>query len=271
MSTIKIGCETYTWQMPGEQFKGKLEHIMEITSKAGFKGIEPETSFLQHLSDPVKMKEALDTYGLDLSVLCLVEDWRGPVETREERARADEWMDFLKHFPDTLLLLVQMPGKDRSDLRERQHNLIACNNQVATRAADRGIRCSNHPNSPAGSVFRTAEDYDILLNGLDASVIGYTPDVGHIAKGGMDPLTVVRQYRELVNCIHYKDMFENNKWAPMGKGIIDFEGITRELVDTGFGGWIIVEDECDGAITDPDGVTLTDGVFVKEVLKPLLS
>ncbi len=37
MSKIKIGCETYTWQMPGEQYKGKLEHIMEITSRAGLR------------------------------------------------------------------------------------------------------------------------------------------------------------------------------------------------------------------------------------------
>lgn len=271
MSNIKIACETYTWQMPGEQYKGKLEHIMEITSRSGFQGIEPETSFIQHLSDPVLMQEALDKNNLELANLCLVEDWRSPSETDEERANADKWMDFLKHFPDTLLLLVQMPGEDRSNLEERRNNLISCNNDIARRAADRGIACSNHPNSPEGSVFRTAEDYEILLNGLDSSVIGYTPDVGHIAKGGMDPLSIIRQYRSLVNGMHYKDMFEDKQWAPMGKGIIDFEGITKELVNTGFNGWIIVEDECDEAITDPDGVTLTDGDFVRDVLKPLVS
>jgi len=269
VARIKIACETYTWQMPGEQYKGKLEHIMEVTASAGFQGIEPETSFIQHLSDPVLMQEALDKYGLELSVLCLVEDWRNPVETESEKAHAEKWMDFLKYFPDTLLLLVQMPGKDRESLRERQQNLISCNNEIAKRAADRGIRCSNHPNSPEGSVFRTADDYEILLNGLDSS-IGFTPDVGHIAKGGMDPLSIVKKYRDRVNCIHYKDMYDNLKWAPMGSGIIDFAGITKELVTTGYEGWIIVEDECDKAITDPDGVTLTDGQFVEEILKTLL-
>ena len=28
----------------------------------------------------------------------------------------------------------------------------------------------------------------MLLNGLDSKVIGWTPDVGHIINGGMDPL-----------------------------------------------------------------------------------
>lgn len=270
MNKIKIGCETYTWQMPGEQYKGKLEHIMEIVSQAGFQGIEPETSFLRHLSDPVLMQEALKKHNQELAVLCLVEDWLMPQETKQEQEHADQWIDFMQHFPETLFLLVQMPGKDRSDLQVRQQNMLKCVNQVARRAADKGIACSYHPNSPAGSVFRTEEDYKILLNGLDASVIQYTPDVGHIAKGGMDPLAIIRQYRELVNCVHYKDMFENGDWAPMGKGIIDFNGITKALRSTDFEGWIILEDECDEAITNPDGVTLTDGVYMKDILRPML-
>jgi inosose dehydratase len=52
MAKIELACETYTWQMPGEQYKGRLEHIMEVASNAGYKGIEPDSSFLKHLSDP---------------------------------------------------------------------------------------------------------------------------------------------------------------------------------------------------------------------------
>jgi len=267
---IKIGCETYTWQMPGEQYKGKLDHIMEISAKAGFQGLEPETSFMGDLADPVKMKETLDQHGLELAVLCFVEDWLSPKETEAERANADQWIEYLKHFPETIFLLVQMPQEDRSNLQERQQNLLKCVNEISKRATDKGIECSYHPNSPKGSVYRTEEDYEILLNGLDASVIKYTPDVGHIAKGGMDPVKIIRQYRELVNCIHYKDMFEDGRWAAMGEGSLDFTTITTDLVNTGFEGWIIVEDEADQAITDPDGVTLKDGIYLKDVLYPMV-
>lgn len=270
MEKIRIGCETYTWQMPGEQYKDKLEHILKITSQAGFESIEPDTSFMGRFADPVLMQEALDKYKLELSVLCLAEDWQNPQETESERANAEKWIKFLQHFPDTLLLLVQKPGEDRKNLAQRQQNLLSCVNEIAQRAADQGIVCSYHPNSPSGSIYRTEEDYKILLNGLNHQVIRYTPDVGHIAKGGMDPLAIIRRYRELVNCVHYKDMYEDGRWAQMGKGIIDFEGITKELKDTGFEGWIIVEDECDKAISDPDQVTLDDGIYNDKVLRPLL-
>jgi inosose dehydratase len=271
MPKIKLACETYTWQMPGEQYKGKLEHIMDVASRAGFRGIEPDSSFLHHLSDPALMKEALDKYALEHAVFCYVEDWRHPKETADERKRADNWIKFMEHFPDTIFLLVQMPGKDRKDLEERQQNLLLCVNEIAKRAADKGIECSYHPNSPMGSVFRTEEDYKILLNGLDSSVIKYTPDVGHIAKAGMDPLAIVQQYNHLVNCIHYKDMFADGSWAPMGKGIIDFVGITNYLKSIDFNGWIVVEDECDKAITDPDSVAIEDGLYNRKVLEPLIS
>jgi len=271
MPKIKLACETYTWQMPGEQYKGKLEHIMDIAARAGFKGIEPEASFLQHLSDPEKMKAALQKYNLELAVFCHVEDWRSEKETPDERKRADAWIKFMEHFPEALFLLVQMPGKDRQDLHNRQQNLLSCVNAIAQRAADKGIKCSYHPNSPMGSIFRTEEDYKILLNGLNSSLIGYTPDVGHIAKGGMDPLSIIREYRQLVNCVHYKDMYTDGRWAPMGEGSIDFVGITNYLKQTGFEGWIVVEDECDMAITDPDTVAMEDGVYNKDVLEPLIS
>lgn len=271
MSKIKLACETYTWQMPGEQYKGKLEHIMTICRDAGFTGIEPESSFLRHLEDPVKMKEALDEYGMEFAVLVVVEDWLHPKETEEERQRADKWIEYLSHFPGTILATVQMPQADRTNLHERQLNMIDCVNAFSRRAAEKGIVCTNHPNSPEGSVFRIESDYEILLEGLDTDATGYCPDVGHIAKGGMDPLLIVKKYRSVVNCIHYKDMFDDGRWALTAEGSIDFVGITNYLKETDFEGWIVMEDECDEAITDPDGVTAKDGVYIDNVLRPLLA
>lgn len=270
MGKIKIACETYTWQMPGESYKGKLDHIMGVVSAAGFTGIEPETSFFGDLTDPIKMKDTLAKHNLELSVLCHVEDWKNPKETGDERTRAQQWITYLSHFPSAVYLPVQMPGKDRNHLQERQNNLLSCVNAVAERASDKGIQCSYHPNSPMGSVFRTEEDYEILLNGLNPKHIGYTPDVGHIAKAGMDPLTIIKRYRAMVNLVHYKDMHADGRWAQTGEGVIQFKEITSYLIDTNYEGWIVMEDECDQAITDPDGVTRKDGVYARAKITPLL-
>ena len=270
MSKIRIACETYTWQMPGEMYKGRLGHIMKTANTAGFSGIEPETSFFGDLTDPLKMKDALQQNGLELTALCHVEDWRNTIETDEERMHSDQWLEFLKHFPEAMYLLVQMPGTDRKDLRERQQNLLSCVNSIAERASNVGTKCSYHPNSPEGSIYRTEVDYETLLNGLNGDWIGYTPDVGHMAKVNMDPLTIIKQYRELINLVHYKDMYADGRWAATGDGVIEFEQITQYLIDTGYEGWIVMEDECDKAIIDPDGVTLDDGNWISRQLIPLV-
>ena len=117
---------------------------------------------------------------------------------------------------------------------------------------------------------RAREDYEVLLNGLDSNVIGWTPDVGHIINGGMDPLETMQQYADLINHVHYKDWDGNPEFAVMGDGKVDFVAITTWLRDHGFMGWIVCEDEGHRAIDDPDGVTVQDGAWVRTHLDPLL-
>ena len=271
MGNIRIGCQTYTWQMSGEKYLDSLDHMIQIASQADYLGIEPETQFLRKFWDADLLKEGLAENNIELAALTLVEDWLNPEETDDERANADKTIEFLKNFPDTVLAMVQMPGSDRENLRERQENLIKCVNAIAKRATAEGIVCTYHPNSPGGSVVRIAEDYDFFLNKLDQSVIGYAPDVGHIAAGGMDPLEIIKQYRSMVNHVHYKDMLADGEWAAMGDGIIDFVGITTYLRDLGYDGWIIVEDEAPRAVDEPDEVTLEDGEWVKANLVPIVT
>jgi len=269
MSQIRFGCQTYTWLMSGDTYKGRIPHILDIGKRAGFAGLETEVVMLGELTDQLKLKDAGAASGIRLGASCLVEDWLQPRETDDERKHADHYIQFLQHFPGTMFVLCQMPGKDREDLRARQQNCLANVNAIAERAASRGITCTYHPNSPEGSVFRNEEDYRVMIDGLKASVIGYAPDSGHIARGGMDPLSVIKRYRERVNHIHFKDMNRDKSWAAMGEGLLDFKGIVSYMRETNYDGWIMVEDECAHAEHAPDAATSHNGRYVNEVLVPL--
>jgi inosose dehydratase len=272
MSNIKFTCETYAWIMCGDKFIGKIDHMADTASRSGFEGLEPMNLQLGDFRDAGKFRDMMESKGIRLSSLALVCDWLNPRETEAERKEADQMMSLIRSFPyEVLLMPVQMPQKDRSNLVARQDNLISCVNAVARRAAEQGLACSYHPNSPEGSVWRTREDYDRLLPLLDSQALGWTPDVGHIAKGGMDPVALIREYRPLVNHIHFKDMFEDGTWAQTGQGNIDFKTVIQDLVKTEFDGWVVFEDECDAAEADPDGVTLKDGDYIRDVVKPWLA
>jgi len=61
--------------MSGDKYLDKLPHIMWIASTARFASFEPETQFLGDLYNPETMVENLEKYGIELTAVCLVEDW----------------------------------------------------------------------------------------------------------------------------------------------------------------------------------------------------
>ena len=71
-------------------------------------------------------------------------------------------------------------------------------------------------------MIRIEDDYKILLDELDSSVVGFAPDTGHIARGGMDVLKILKTYRPLIKHVHFKDITTSGGWTAMGAGMIDF-------------------------------------------------
>lgn len=269
MSKISFGCQTYSWQMSYERYAGRLPHIMRIMRESGFSGIEAEVCMMgEYFEDWEKYQDLLQEMQLDYAALALPLEWLHPTETAEEYALAQKAIAFLKHFPGTLLLLCHLPGKDRAHLVERQNNQISCITAVAGRAKAEGIVTAFHPNSSFGSAFRTQEDYSFLLERIAETDVGFCPDAGHIAHGGMNPVQMIQKYADLVRHVHFKDMNAEGVWESMGSGSIDFPAIVRVLKQADYQGWIMVEEESASAQADPDSVTRNNGIYFRDVLLP---
>jgi inosose dehydratase len=257
--------------MSGEKYVGAISHMLSTVQAAGCVGFGLEICMLgDYRENPGQFTAELKKRNLELGALALVCHWLEPVETEEERREADWAIEYLRRFPGTLLCLCQYPGKDRSNLAERQKNAISCVNAVAKRVADKGIVSAFHPNSPPGSVFRVEDDYAILMEGLDTSVVGFAPDAGHIANGDMDVLSTFKTYRESIRHVHFKDIAADGAWAAMGEGVLDWPTLVSFLESTGYEGWIMIEEESKPAESDPDEIILKNGRYVTETLLPIV-
>ena len=221
------------------------------------------------LVNPDRLEVKLKEQGIELAALALALDWNDENETDREREVADHAIQVLQRFPGAVLNTVQIPT-GRHNLAQRQARLVNIVNRVSRRAAEKGVPCSYHPNSPHTSIIRTEEDYKIVLESLDISATGWTPDVGHIINGGMDPLSKMKEYQSLINHVHYKDWDGAPEFTLMGNGKVDLLGITQWLKDINYSGWIICEDEGAEALDNPDFVTLHDGKWIQEDLVPKL-
>jgi inosose dehydratase len=268
MGNIHMGCQAYTWQMSYDKYSGRLPHILDMVNEAGFTGFEAEVCMMgSYYRNPDLLAFELEKRKLRFGAICLALHWKYNMETDDEKYEAEKVLDYIKHFPDVVLVLCQMPGNDRSDLYERQKNAISCLNTIASRASEKGIVSVFHPNSPKGSVFRTEEDYKVLIDGIDSRFLGFAPDSGHIANGGMDVLSIFKAYRSLIKHVHFKDISTDGKWALMGNGVTDFPAIVSFLDETGYNGWIMIEDESFQAESDPDAATIWNGRYVKNNIK----
>ncbi len=268
---FRFGSEVYTWYMAGNGIthQGRLGHMIEIIAKAGFTGIQPIFTWMGDLVNPDLLADKLDEQGIELAGLALALEWNGKQETENERKIADNAIALLERFPKAVLNTVQIPT-GRHDLIDRQKSLVNIVNEVSQRAHNKGITCSYHPNSPHSSIIRTSDDYKAVLENLNENVTGWTPDVGHIINGGMDPLAKMKEYQSLINHVHYKDWNGTPEWTIMGKGKVELLAITQWLKDIKYAGWIICEDEGQEALEDPDFVTLHDGNWIKNDLIPAL-
>ena len=268
---IKYGFQTYTWQMSYEKYADKIDHIADITKQGGLLAVEAETCMLKGYFDSSAdaLKKMLTDKGIELAALCLVCDWLNDGETPDEKQLADRAINFVKNFPNAVFSLCQMPQNDRHNLVERQKNALKCINTVAKRATDLGIRCVYHPNSPPGSVFRTRDDYKIMIDGLDSKSIGFAPDSGHINNGGMSVYDIFHDYMSVIKHVHFKDVDATGKWKIMGEGITDFVKIVQMLQSGGYDGYIMVEDESAEAEVDPDAVAIKNAEYIRSTLMPI--
>lgn len=269
MGRFRYGSETFTWVMSGDKYVGECPHICQVIKRAGLTGIEPGGRIMGRYADDASlMADLLEKEGLQLASLSFGGSWRDATLSDDELVLMEKAFDYVTSFPEPRITLGH-GSPDRSDLAERQRNAIACVNQIGKRAAERGIGCAFHPTSGPPSIFRTPDDYKMMLDSLDTGVVGYCADSGHVVNGGMDVYDIFSTYASVIRHVHLKDITAEKSWAPMGKGIIEFPRLMTILHDAGYQGWIDLEDESSDARVDPDGATLKNGKYVAEVLLPL--
>jgi L-ribulose-5-phosphate 3-epimerase len=74
---------------------------------------------------------------------------------------------------------------------------------------------------------------------------GACPDLGHWPKSGIDPVEGLKKLQGHIIGIHLKDIAAFNnpalKDVPIGKGVIDFSGVFRELKRQNYKGYFMIE------------------------------
>ena len=128
--------------------------------------------------------------------------------------------------------------------------------RAAELARSRGFEPTFHHHT--ATFVETPAEIERLLSLTD---VGLLLDTGHLALGGGDPVQALRDWRERIDHVHVKDYsrtilegvladradmeeaWRRGVFVELGTGDVDLDAFFRALADSGYSGWLVVEQD----------------------------
>lgn len=252
---LKVGCQTFTWEMLGKNWRGGPDDLLQAIAEGGYAGIEITDTMIGHYADrPKEFAISLKKHGLTLVSFAMGS--KSGFTVKEEITRdlesARRWIDFAAAFPGALVSIGSATVVSEGP-REAKFEIAAeFYNRAGELGKASGVDIAVHPSSHHNTLLFDRADYDRIFSLVDRNLVGWVPDTGHILRGHEDILDTLRTYRERIRYLHLKDVDANAKWAMLGTGVCD----TAEVINVvayapHFNGWLVLEEESDAAAADP--------------------
>ena len=251
---LKVGCQTFTWEMLGDAWRGTVDDLLKAVAESGYQGIEiTNTMIAEYGSRPAEFAQALKDHGLGLAAFAFAmpSGFTDPSAREAELKGAEKAMRFVANFPGVILALGGASSPDRTEVDAKIGNAANFYNEVGKRGQAAGVPVAFHPHSHHGSLLESRSEYDLIMERTDPDLVSWNPDTGHIVRGGQALLDTVRRYADRIAHVHLKDADANNNWQPLGKGICEIEALLAFLEDDlGYSAWIVGEEESSEARQD---------------------
>jgi inosose dehydratase len=268
MGRFRIGCQTYTWEMLGQKWKGSVDDMLDAIAAAGYDGVEITNSMIGDYYDrPAAFAEALVRRKLKFASFGFtpLHRFTDPDRVDDEIENATRGIEFVAHFPGVRLDLAGGSADSRDDLDGKYQTMCRIYNEVARKAELKGVPVDVHPHSHAGSIIESAREYEKLMSMTDPDLVGWCPDSGHIVRGGLDLLDTLVKYKDRIRNIHFKDVNERGTWQLMGEGVCDYPEVMGLLEKIDYQGWVIAEEESEAAWKDQEKAITANREYLKSL------
>lgn len=274
---IKIANAPCSWGVLEFDLEGKAAGYVQVLNEmveTGYAGTElGDWGFMP--TDPKQLAQEVHSRGLTLLgafVPVMLKDptcHAGGIETAVRTARllagVEGDLPFIVLADDNGKVPVRTQNAGRvtpeMGLTDAEWQIFA---EGATKVAEAvrsetGLRTVFHHH--CSGYIETPEEVDHLMRLTDPKLLGLVFDTGHYRFGGGDPLQGLRKYRERVWHFHFKDYspevgrqskaegwdyfasVRHGIFCELGKGGIDFPALVKELEQSGYNGWGVVEQD----------------------------
>jgi inosose dehydratase len=274
---IKIGTAPVSWGiMEVEGWNGQAPYakVLDEMSEAGYQGTElGPYGYLP--SEPERLRAELSSRELSMIAafvpLPLAEpdrhdaSFHEAMKVAELLASAEARMIVLAgDMNNARMNVAGRVNEERDGMNQRDwHYAVEIISRIARACLEMGLSTAFHHH--AGTLIETPNEIERLCASTDSALIGLCLDTGHYLYGGGNPVEAVQKYGSRIWHLHLKDVrsavlgsvrregvgfleaVRRDVFCELGEGAVDFQGIKQGLIDCGYDGWAIVEQDVDAS------------------------
>jgi sugar phosphate isomerase/epimerase len=266
MGLFSIGCQTYSWEMLGEEWKGTTDEILDAIAEGGYSGVEFSNHMIgSYVDQPDKFEAALEKRNLRCAAFAYARNgFTDPAEFMIDLDGLDQALRFASFFK-IVLGLGGPSSPTRQNIQSKLSQAVKFYQEAAGRAEKYGVTLAIHPHSHHTSLALSAEEYEFLLKAIEPYGIQFNPDTGHILRGGQELMDCLTRYQDRIVHVHIKDVDKENQWAMLGEGITPLLPLLRWLEEINYSGWVIIEEESNRARVDVNQAIARDRNYLKSL------
>jgi inosose dehydratase len=275
--SVRIGNAPVSWGVDyAEDPKNPpWRRVMDEISEAGYADTELGP-YGYYPTDPGRLKAEFEKRGLTVNAGFVFQMLHEPGKAAEVLDVASRTIDLLAAVGGRYLVTIdhiseaRMATAGRRDLAQRLdaprlNHMISLIDRIANIALAKGVTPVIHQH--AGCYIEFADEFEAVLERLDANRVGICIDTGHMAYAGIDPVDFYRKHAKRVKYFHFKDIdrevhsrvlhdkipflkaVEEKVFCPLGSGVVDWPELRRALSEHQFIGAGTIEQDIDPTIS----------------------
>lgn len=259
MTVFRTAGAPITWgvcEAPGWGYQMSPERVLTEMADLGFSATEAgPDGFLG--DDPATIRSLLDRAGLELAAgfVPAVLHANGSARQAAHRIR---WLAEAGAEVAVLAATTGDEGYEQSgELDDPGWEKLAANLDTLQLVADaENVVLTFHPHY--GTLVESPEQIDRLTRTSDVALC---LDTGHVMAGGGDPIQIAQTHKSRIRHVHLKDVDSETAgrvrrgevgyhqavaagmYRPIGEGDLDISAVLAALDESGFEGWLVLEQD----------------------------
>lgn len=244
---MKFGYHTIRWGYgKALRERASFQQILSEISTAGFEGfgthIVDVMPFLDHEKRFTKILSKTEMQLVSIYTTLSYQKFLLRMVPQSVQNRRYRKLAGFANLLDCRRLIVAAPTvRKKKNVNQEDYMKLARElNRIGKICNEYAVELSFHHH--LGTIVEDALQLARLSELVDSDFVHFTLDTGHLVAVGIDPVSLIKAYRETINHVEFKD-YKENEWTQFGEGTIDFLKILKALESVGYKDWIVVEDE----------------------------